>query len=210
MLAPQLQKTPFAAPALPPFAHCRSCPQYPADDVPSHNHFRPHRSTLNAARLVELREVNRDVNRSICSDANTKTLRALCAVSEDGRLQRLCCDQAEIKLWTEAPYRSVRIKTPAMPTFWATVGKAQAQEGSGVSWSGASRNATPADICARLKRTGADCVSLQSLPLGSATTGVAKPPRPDRSRFLQPPNMYWMCSGPLVVTAATESPWPKQ
>jgi hypothetical protein len=140
----------------------------------------------------------------------TKTLRALCAVSEDGRLQRLCCDQAEIKLWTEAPYRSVRIKTPAMPTFWATVGKAQAQEGSGVSWSGASRNATPADIYARLKRTGADCVSLQSLPLGSATTGVAKPPRPDRSRFLQPPNVYWMCSGPLVVTAATESPWPKQ
>jgi predicted transglutaminase-like cysteine proteinase len=74
MLAPQLQKTPFAAPALPPFAHCRSCPQYPADDVPSHNHFRPHRSTLNAARLVELREVNRDVNRSICSDANEEDI----------------------------------------------------------------------------------------------------------------------------------------
>jgi hypothetical protein len=65
MLAPQLQKTPFAAPALPPFAHCRSCP---------HNHFRPHRSTLNAARLVELREVNRDVNRSICSDANEEDI----------------------------------------------------------------------------------------------------------------------------------------
>lgn len=70
MLAPQLQKIAFAAPALPPFAYNRFCEQYPADCAASRNHFRPRPLALTAARMDELREVNRDVNRSIRFERN--------------------------------------------------------------------------------------------------------------------------------------------
>jgi predicted transglutaminase-like cysteine proteinase len=173
MLAPQLQKIAFAAPALPPFAHTRFCLQYPADCVPSHNHFRPRPIALDAARLAELREVNRDVNRSIHFEANEDGIagerwvlspktgdcndyavtkrheliargwpaRALLlaeVVTTWGehhlvlvvrsRGGDLVADSLnyEIKPWTEAHYQWVRIQTPAMPTFWTTVAKAQA------------------------------------------------------------------------------------
>lgn len=172
MLGPQLQKIAFAAPALPPFAHTRFCLQYPADCAPSHNHFRPRPIALNAARLAELREINRDVNRSIRFEANEEGIAGerwvlspktgdcndyavtkrhdLIARGWPARMLLLAevvttwgehhlvlvvrtrsgdlvADSlsTEIKPWTEAPYRWVRIQTPAMPTFWATVGKAK-------------------------------------------------------------------------------------
>lgn len=175
MLAPQLQKIAFAAPTLAPFAHTRFCIQYPADCAPSHNHFRPRPIALNGARLAELREVNRDVNRSIrfernedgivgerwvlspktgdCNDYAVTKRHDLIARGWPARMLLLAevvttwgehhlvlvvhtrggdlvADSLnhEIKPWTETPYQWVRIQTPAMPTFWATVTKAKPEQ----------------------------------------------------------------------------------
>jgi predicted transglutaminase-like cysteine proteinase len=70
MLGAQLHKIAFAAPALAPFAYTRFCVQYPADCAASHNHFRPRPIALTEARMAELREINRNVNRSIRFEHN--------------------------------------------------------------------------------------------------------------------------------------------
>ena len=173
MLAPQLQKIAFAAPALPPFAYTRFCMQYPADCIGSHNHFRPRPIALTEARLAELGEVNRNVNRSIrferndggiaserwvispkagdCNDYAVTKRHELIARGWPARALLLAevvtswgehhlvlvvrtrggdlvADSLnyEIKPWSQARYQWVRIQTPAKPTFWATVAKAQA------------------------------------------------------------------------------------
>jgi predicted transglutaminase-like cysteine proteinase len=174
VLAPQYQKIAFATPTLPPFAHTRFCMQYPDDCKPSHNHFRPRAIALNATRLAELREINRDVNRSIrfernedgiagerwvlspktgdCNDYAVTKRHDLIARGWPARVLLLAevvttwgehhlvlvvrtrggdvvADSlaSEIKPWAQTPYQWVRIQTPAMPTFWATVGKAPAR-----------------------------------------------------------------------------------
>jgi predicted transglutaminase-like cysteine proteinase len=172
MLGQQMQKIAFATPALPPFAYSRFCIQYPADCAASHNHFRPRPIALTESRLAELREINRDVNRSIQFERNdggiaterwvispktgdcndyavtkrhdliargwpTRALLLAEVVTNWGehhlvlvvrtRAGDLVADSLnyEIKPWSKAPYQWVRIQTPAKPTFWATVAKAQ-------------------------------------------------------------------------------------
>lgn len=171
-LAPQYQKIAFATPTLAPFAHTRFCVQYPADCVPSHNHFRPGPIKLTEQRRNELREINSDVNHAIrfernedgiagerwllspkTGDCNDYAVTKRHELLERGwparvlllaevvttwgehhlvlvvrtRQGDLVADSLspEIKPWSKAGYQWVRIQTPAMPTFWATVGKAQ-------------------------------------------------------------------------------------
>lgn len=66
----------FNTPSLAPMAFVRFCVQYPQDCAVRRMAFRPQPVDLTAARKVELAKVNRDVNRAIRPQANTKGVMA--------------------------------------------------------------------------------------------------------------------------------------
>ena len=62
----------FETPALAPMAFVRFCQRYPNECKPHRMMFRPHLTELSQARMAQLVQVNRDVNRAIRPQENLK------------------------------------------------------------------------------------------------------------------------------------------
>jgi predicted transglutaminase-like cysteine proteinase len=162
-----VQRIKFETPTLPPMAYTQFCLRY-AEECRSKPLFRGGPVRLTADRRADLKEVNRNVNRSIIPERNELGLagetwlinpdRGDCndyAVSKRHELLErgwparvlllsevvtssgehhlvlvvrtkggdLVLDNMtpQIRSWSRAPYRWVRIQMPNKPKFWATV-----------------------------------------------------------------------------------------